>query len=308
MIFAPVPSILMLVLIPLSLMGLILSVILLWFWWRSPQFRSRVRRTRKITLWISVPLLAMLSALAINILYTFWWVSHVVYAPESAHHVTLSEDMKIGEFELPAGTRLDLRDAYTYERDNIVKATFPHPVKILGIASTELSSSVYSYFEITPVADETIDGWRCQGGKPVRFRTRSNWNPEDGGDKPIAPRLERCILAAGNEVGGVAIPPGSTMGESDNPDYPHRSVDIGIFDEVILGDLHVPLRRACLTVNGSPVNYSLSALMRASPAHCVSELPLCPQARKLGTPRARMLPNIGLPIKRRCPSVLGILI
>ena len=218
----------------------------------SPRFRSWFKQHKllSIALVLGVPQVLGLLAATVMLLRPLYRAP----APEADRHVTLAEDTKIGEFDFPAGTRLDLREAYVYESYNIEKAIFPHPVAICGIASTALSS-LSDYFEIIPAADETIDGWHCQGGQPVRFTTRDRdfrTRDRNYNYKPVAPYLSRCVLAAGNKAGTISIPPGSTMGESAvfSEAHPH-SIDIGIFDEIIFGDLHAPLKRVCLTVNGA---------------------------------------------------------
>lgn len=210
-----------------------------------PRFRGWLRQhnAAKVTVFVSVPLLSIASIVAVVILFSIWRGFRVASAPESARHITLSQDKKVDEFDLPAGTRIDLYDAYTIDRYNIKKAVFPHAVAIHNMLSTTLASDAFG-FEVTPVHDEVVDGWVCQAGQPVSFRAI------DENNKPISPYLTKCTLAKGNKAGDLAIPVGSSLQEAlGELDHPH-AVDIGISGDITFGELHAPLRHVCLRVAG----------------------------------------------------------
>ena len=210
-----------------------------------PRFRRWLRRhnAAKVTVFVSAPILSIASVVALVILFSVWRGFRMAAAPESARHVTLAHDKKVDEFDLPAGTRIDLYDAYTIDRYNIKKAAFPHAVEIHNILSTTLSSDVYG-FEVTPVHDEVVDGWVCQAGQSIHFRVI------DENNKPISPYLTKCSLAKGNKAGELAIPAGSSLQEAlGELDHAH-AVDIGISGEITFGELHASLTHVCLRVAG----------------------------------------------------------
>lgn len=239
MIAVPVWSNLMFVIVLIGF-GALLFVLLLAL---VPPLRRRIwrRRGTRVALLIASPILALGAAIALYVLYVFWQVDRIQSAPESARHVTLEKATRFGVLTYPAGTRLDLYDAYVMRESNVRKATFPQPVAIEGFDAMTLQPDLYG-FTITGVGSRIVEGWRCDFTQPISFRTR------DDDNRPIPMRLTACRLAPGNRVGEIVLPGGMLLKESlGEPNYP-AIFALALAQGIVFGDLRVPLRQACLYV------------------------------------------------------------
>ncbi len=240
MIAVPVWSNLMFVIVLIGFGALLFALLLA----IVPPLRRRIWRHRgmRIGVLIASPILAPGAAIAIYVLYVFWQVDRIQSAPESARHVTLAKATRFGVLTFPAGTRLDLYDAYVMRESNIRKATFPQPVAIQGFDAMTLQPDLYG-FTITGVGSRIVEGWRCDLTQPISFRTR------DDDDKPIPMRLTACRLAPGNRVGDIALPGGLSLTESlGERNYP-EILALALAQDIVFGDWRVPLSHACLYVD-----------------------------------------------------------
>ncbi|MCZ7447315.1 hypothetical protein O8B93_06905 [Agrobacterium rhizogenes] len=146
----------------------------------------------------------------------------VRYSPE------LSEPTRLGQIDMPKGTKLELSVADTSESFN--RAVFPHPVPVAGIDAVEIARYIsiktnenYETIGFTPdnmrITGRGVtsqSGWRCDATQPVQFDLKP-----DGGTSAFS----TCILADGNVVDGIALPKGTFLRSSTGNVYTDGFVD-----------------------------------------------------------------------------------
>ena len=144
------------------------------------------------------------------------------YRPE------LSEPTRLGQIDMPKGTKLELSVADTPESFN--HALFPHPVSVANIDAVEIARYIsiktnenYETIGFTPdnmriigKGVTTQSGWRCDATQPVQFDLKP-----DGGISAFS----TCILADGNVVDGITLPKGTFLRSSTGNVYTDGFVD-----------------------------------------------------------------------------------
>lgn len=174
----------------------------------------------------------LVSAVAI---FTLWQIADFyiqmhAYDKERAasYRPELSEPTRLGQIDMPKGTKLELAVADT--RDAFSRAVFPHPVRIADIDAVEVARYIsiktnenYETVGFTPQTMRitgngvtTQSGWRCDATQPVEFDLLP-----DGGISAFS----RCMLADGNVADGIALPKGTSLRASTGNVYTDGFVD-----------------------------------------------------------------------------------
>ncbi|MBV4451571.1 MULTISPECIES: hypothetical protein [Pseudomonas] len=155
----------------------------------------------------------------------------------------LAEPMRLGQIDMPKGTKLEL--AVADQRESFKRAVFPSPVRMVDIDAVEVARYIaiqtnekYETVGFTPenmriTGDGTTmqNGWRCDALQPVEFELKP-----DGGVSAFS----NCKLADGNVVDGITLPGGTLLRASTGNVYVDGFVDS---DRWVL-DMpeHVPVR------------------------------------------------------------------
>jgi hypothetical protein len=135
---------------------------------------------------------------------------------------TLTSSERIGQIDMPEGTKLRLAAAQKLE--SFGRATFPHPVEIAGINALAvdryISIKYDDSYNVTGFAPDNMrvvgegtseqQGWTCMATTPVEFDVN-----EDGSVKAF----KRCVLAAGNVADGISLPSGTEVWTSTGNVY-----------------------------------------------------------------------------------------
>lgn len=130
---------------------------------------------------------------------------------EAAHRMELTRPERIGDIDMPIGTRLRLNQQQ--DPASYLSAEFPHPVDIRGMAVTRIERSVMSDYSETyqtvgnhPTSatlfgdgQARIEGWACDATQGVGFTPA-----RDG--RLLG--LEKCTLSPGNRAADFEIPAG----------------------------------------------------------------------------------------------------
>ncbi|WP_411379164.1 hypothetical protein [Pseudomonas sp. MPB26] len=159
------------------------------------------------------------------------------YLPE------LAEPMRLGQIDMPKGTKLEL--AVADQRESFKRAVFPSPVRMVDIDAVEVARYIAiqtnEKYEIVGFTPENMritghgttmqNGWRCDALQPVAFELKP-----DGGVSAFS----NCTLADGNVVDGSTLPGGTLLRASTGNVYVDGFVDS---DRWVL-DIpeHVPVR------------------------------------------------------------------
>ncbi|MDR2875991.1 MAG: hypothetical protein LBV44_08715 [Methylobacillus sp.] len=172
-----------------------------------PSFRRALRRHPKRCL-IGFPLLALAALPMLLEIYTAIQVTRSMNAPESERHITLEHAETIQGFDLPAGTKLDLSEAYN--NASFKRAEFPHPVKIFNVTATAMTTIwPYSVSLLTVSGEQAVDGWVCNGNDEIEFG-RDNDRHDGVLDKRY--HFDGCALGRGNRLAdGTVIPENSKL-------------------------------------------------------------------------------------------------
>lgn len=198
---------------------------------------------------VSWSLLAVLLVLCVPqayLVYVWHVVGEEVQQEEAARHPTLTGPARIRGLDLPAGTRLSLPSSH--EQQDAEEAEFPVPTVIHGIPALSVrfsstwddqappgSSVELPVFELRVAQPVSVDGWRCNVDKAVRVAVRAQTQSE----------LRGCLLAEGNRVAGLDIPPGSELMR-----YTTTYGD-GLHDANVWRiDVHAPLQLGPLPLSG----------------------------------------------------------
>ncbi|MCM2458386.1 hypothetical protein HGO37_23610 [Rhizobium sp. CG4] len=135
---------------------------------------------------------------------------------------TLTSSERIGQIDMPEGTKLRLAAAQKLE--SFGRATFPHPVEIAGINALAVDRYITIKYDdsynVTGFAPDNMQvvgegtseqqGWTCKAATPVEFDVN-----EDGSVKAF----KRCVLAAGNAADGISLPSGTEVWTSTGNVY-----------------------------------------------------------------------------------------
>lgn len=141
---------------------------------------------------------------------------------------TLTKDERLGQIDMPAGTKLQLAIAATPEAFGHAK--FPHAVPLAGINALEVNRYIAIKYDdsynVTGFAPDNIrivgegtteqHGWTCEATVPVEFDVN-----DDGSVKAF----NRCVLAAGNVADGISLPSGTELWTSTGNAYTDGFVD-----------------------------------------------------------------------------------
>lgn len=135
---------------------------------------------------------------------------------------TLTSSERIGQIDMPEGTKLRLAAAQKLE--SFGRATFPHPVEIAGINALAVDRYIAVKYDdsynVTGFAPDNMrivgegtseqQGWTCKATTPVEFDVN-----DDGSVKAF----KRCVLAAGNAADGISLPSGTEVWTSTGNVY-----------------------------------------------------------------------------------------
>lgn len=168
-------------------------------------------------------------------LFTLWQIGDFslqmrAYENERAasYRPELSEPTRLGQIDMPKGTKLELAVANTPESFN--RALFPHPVSVADIDAVEIARYIsiktnenYETIGFTPdnmritgKGVTTQSGWLCAATQPVQFDLEP-----DGGISAFS----TCVLADGNVVDGIRLPKGTSLRSSTGNVYTDGFVD-----------------------------------------------------------------------------------
>lgn len=168
-------------------------------------------------------------------LFTLWQIGDFylqmhAYEKErtASYRPELSEPTRLGQIDMPKGTKLELSVADTPESFN--RALFPHPVSVADIDAVEIARYISiktnenyetigfmpDNMRITGKGVTTQSGWRCDATQPVQFDLKP-----DGGISAFY----TCILANGNVVDGITLPKGTSLRSSTGNVYTDGFVD-----------------------------------------------------------------------------------
>lgn len=123
----------------------------------------------------------------------------------------LDQALKLGELELPAGSRLTLdtlepldwqNQPQPYGLQSVKYAELPTPQMVLGLQVTALDLPPRHYFsKMRLTVDQPLGGWTCAGGEWVEFarEIEAQYRPSEW-------RWRECLLASGNHSGGLEWP------------------------------------------------------------------------------------------------------
>lgn len=144
------------------------------------------------------------------------------YRPE------LTEPMRLGQINMPKGTKLEL--AVADQRESFKRAVFPSTVRIADIDAVEVARYIAiqtnEKYEIVGFTPENMritghgttmqNGWRCDSLQTVEFELKP-----DGGLSAFS----NCTLAEGNVVDGITLPEGTSLRASTGNVYADGFVD-----------------------------------------------------------------------------------
>ncbi|WP_457967318.1 hypothetical protein M1D68_14555 [Pseudomonas sp. R4-84] len=149
---------------------------------------------------------------------------------EASYRPELVEPMRLGQIDMPKGTKLEL--AVADHRESFKRAVFPSPVRMLDMDAVEVARYIaiqtnekYETVGFTPENMRLTGhgttmqiGWRCNALQPVEFELKP-----DGG----VSRFSTCTLADGNVVDGITLPEGTSLRASTGNVYADGFVDSG---------------------------------------------------------------------------------
>ena len=212
------------------LLGFLLLTTLIWMVWSLYlPFAPAQHRLAGLT---SQIIYGVVSCIAVYTLYKIvdFQLARAAYKKEVAEQLlpVLEAPARLGQIDMPAQTQLRL--LIENERDAFASASFPEPVDIAGIPARQVDRYVVVHTDdafkttgFTPTSMRVTgdglsvqDGWRCDNQAPVEFDLQA--------DGRIA-SFERCVLAEGNVVDGMALPAGAVLRRSSGNAYTDGFVD-----------------------------------------------------------------------------------
>lgn len=136
-----------------------------------------------------------------------------------ARDVVLEHASTIDQFEMPAGTRLQLLRPHAV--DTFTSAKFPVATRALGLQVTQMQrllrhaadgSQPYPVtMDVTLAQDQRVEGWHCAAAHPVSF--------DFSGEPRGTPSFRACHLAAGHRVDMAEVPMGTVVRRTGNTVY-----------------------------------------------------------------------------------------
>jgi len=213
-----------------------------------PPLRRSVGRHPKLGVGLVVAspilVLASLPTLTLTIDAISAWRS--VNAPESARHVTLDHAQTVEGFDMPAGTRLDLIEAY--DLSTFKHAEFPRPIRIFDVTTLGMNSVLPYSIGLTGPGEQIIDGWTCNASYDIQF-SRSEGRNFDL-DETSSFHFSGCTLGRGNRIAdNLPMPENSKLAESvDTLDRP-GTMTIKVAEPLPIGPGGALLEKNCLVIN-----------------------------------------------------------
>lgn len=223
--------------------------------------------------------LAVYLAVALVSLFTLFKIAELMLAlsaseREQALHYrpTLATTQKIEGIEMPAGTRLTLSVAA--QLSSFTSARFPAAIPLLGVNTLHLERYVRIEHdeEFNPIStlalNQRLTGegnspqrdWICDASHPIVFEL------EDG----QLNRFERCTLASGNRLEGIALATGTEVRASEGNTYTDGFIDLDrwVLDvpqsQTITLD-SVPLRSPVISLDSQRQIYEVSRAELSQP-------------------------------------------
>lgn len=217
--------------------GLLLAVI--------PPVRRWVglRPKLRIGLLVSTPLLLLASLPTLVMAMAAFGAWRSVTAPESERHITLEHDQTIDGFTLPAGTHLDLIEAY--EIDSFKHARFPHPVNMLDVTATGMNSVLPYSVAFTGTGEQTIAGWTCDATGEIEFSRSTDKHFDLDMKSPF--HFSGCTLGHGNRIAGrLLLPANATIAEGT---LHAEFFNVKVADPLPIGPGGALLKTNCLVID-----------------------------------------------------------
>ncbi len=174
----------------------------------------------------------LVTAVALFTLFRFgeFYLQMRAYDKETAasHWPELLEPARLGQIDMPKGTKLEL--AIANNREAFDRAVFPHPVPVADIDAVEIaryiSIKTNENYETVGFTPQTMritgngvtnqSGWRCDATQPVEF----DLSPDGG-----ISAFNNCTLSDGNVVDGITLPKGASLRASTGNVYTDGFVD-----------------------------------------------------------------------------------
>ncbi|CUX49236.1 hypothetical protein [Agrobacterium genomosp. 13] len=213
----------------LLLLAFLLITTLIWIVWTLSLFVRYVAGRWKRPMILPY---GLVTAVALFTLFRFgdFYLQMRAYDKERAasHRPELLEPSRLGQIDMPKGTKLEL--AIANDREAFDRAVFPHSVRVADIDAVEIARYIaiktnenYEAVGFTPQTMRitgngvtTQSGWRCDATQPVEF----DLSP-DGGISAFS----NCTLADGNVVDGISLPKGTSLRASTGNVYIDGFVD-----------------------------------------------------------------------------------
>ncbi|RJS91508.1 hypothetical protein [Salinisphaera sp. Q1T1-3] len=231
MIFAPLPSLALAVVLTLSQIALLLLVVGLVALSISRRFRAFAGRHR----WVRGFSLGILGVFGLPFVATQLFLGVYILGGAIHHYVlrrtTLDAPRVIAGQPMPAGTRLVLREPD--EPASFRAARFPKPVSVYGFRASRMERHFRSVngaqghvpdrATVYLAVDQSWAGWRCRAGTPVALDLHADGSPGT---------IRRCVLAADQQADGIRLPAGSALRASEGARYVsgRRGADRWIID------------------------------------------------------------------------------
>ncbi len=133
-----------------------------------------------------------------------WWSLAEGVREQAALRVTLQAPARVAGIDMPAGSELVLKEQDRL--DSFERAAFPAPVTVYGFQASAVRRFldrgeqgrhyVPRRLRMTLAGDQTWEGWRCAGGKPLTADLAPGGTPQ---------WVDGCVLAAGNRLAGAGL-------------------------------------------------------------------------------------------------------
>lgn len=210
-------------------LAFLVAATLFWFGWTIGlvvrYLKGRWRRPRLLpyTLVTACALFALWQCAAFYLeMRSYERARAASYRPE------LVEPMRLGQIDMPKGTKLEL--AVADQPESFRRAGFPSPVRVADVDVVEVARYIAIHtnekYQTVGFTPETMrltghgttmqNSWRCDALQPVEFELKP-----DGGVSTFS----TCTLADGNVVDGITLPEGTSLRASTGNVYADGFVD-----------------------------------------------------------------------------------
>lgn len=214
----------------LALVGLFFLATIVWFFWTI--WLLFFRKTKKPWPTLAMLIYGTTTFMAIYTLYHVVTVTLELRAMDRERETnfgpTLQEPQRLGQIDMPEGTKLRLAVALTPQ--SFGRATFPHVVPVAGINALTIDRYIAIKYDdsynVTGFAPDNMrivgegttqqQGWTCNATVPVEFDVN-----DDGSIKAF----KRCVLAADNVADGISLPSETEVWTSTGNAYTDGFVD-----------------------------------------------------------------------------------